>query len=176
MSTETPEAPNPTLNDAPESAQMPDAKHLLAELAQKYSALNEEFLRFRAEAENTRKRTLKDAENARKFGAERLLSELVPIADTLARGLEVAKGENVSIDVLKEGNEATLRLLLKTMEGHGVKEINPLGEAFNPELHQAMTVQDSPEHAPNTVISVFQRGYMLHERLLRPALVIVSAG
>ncbi len=171
MSTETPNQQN----DQPEPAQMPDAQTLLAELAQKYSALNEEFLRFRAESENNRKRTLKDVENARKFGSERLLSELVPIADTLARGLEIAQGENVSIDVLKEGKEATLRLLLKTMEGHGVKEINPLGEVFNPELHQAMTMQDSPTHAPNTVISVFQRGYTLHERLLRPALVIVSA-
>jgi molecular chaperone GrpE len=171
MTTE-PEAHVPQ-NDAPSAEASSPETELLA-LQTKYAALEEEFLRFRAEAENQRKRTLKDAESARKFGAERLLGELLPVVDTLVRGVEVAQSDKASIEALKEGKEATLRLLSKVMEGHGVKELNPQGEIFNPELHQAISVQADAQAPANTVMSVVQRGYVLHERLLRPALVVVS--
>lgn len=147
----------------------------LAEAQARIATLEDEFLRFRAESENQRRRIMKDGENARKFATEKLLQELLPVADTLMRGLEVAKGEKATVENLIEGKEATLRMLAKALENNGVKEINPMGEVFNPELHQAMTVQPGAEGvAPNTVVAVFQRGYLLNERLLRPALVVVS--
>lgn len=147
----------------------------LAEAQARVATLEDEFLRFRAESENQRRRIMKDGENARKFATEKLLQELLPVADTLMRGLEVAKGEKATVENLIEGKEATLRMLAKALENNGVKEINPVGEVFNPELHQAMTVQPGAEGvAPNTVVAVFQRGYLLNERLLRPALVVVS--
>ena len=147
----------------------------LAEAQARIATLEDEFLRFRAESENQRRRIMKDGENARKFATEKLLQELLPVADTLMRGLEVAKGEKATVENLIEGKEATLRMLAKALENNGVKEVNPVGEVFNPELHQAMTVQPGAEGvAPNTVVAVFQRGYLLNERLLRPALVVVS--
>ena len=147
----------------------------LAEAQARIATLEDEFLRFRAESENQRRRIMKDGENARKFAAEKLLQELLPVADTLMRGLEVAKGEKATVENLIEGKEATLRMLAKALENNGVKEINPVGEVFNPEWHQAMSVQPGGEGvAPNTVVAVFQRGYLLNERLLRPALVVVS--
>ena len=147
----------------------------LAEAQARIATLEDEFLRFRAESENQRRRIMKDGENARKFAAEKLLQELLPVADTLMRGLEVAKGDKATVENLIEGKEATLRMLAKALENNGVKEVNPIGEVFNPELHQAMSVQPAAEGvAPNTVVAVFQRGYLLNERLLRPALVVVS--
>ncbi len=147
----------------------------LAEAQARIASLEDEFLRFRAESENQRRRIMKDGENARKFATEKLLQELLPVADTLLRGIEVARGEKATVESLIEGKEATLRMLGKALENNGVKEINPMGEVFNPDLHQAMTVQPAGEGvAPNTVVAVFQRGYLLNERLLRPALVVVS--
>lgn len=147
----------------------------LAEAQARIATLEDEFLRFRAESENQRRRIMKDGENARKFATEKLLQELLPVADTLMRGIEVARGEKATVESLIEGKEATLRMLGKALENNGVKEINPMGEVFNPDLHQAMTVQPAGEGvAPNTVVAVFQRGYLLNERLLRPALVVVS--
>ncbi len=157
------------------SEEASDPSLALAQWEARYKALEEEFLRFRAESENQRKRTLKDAENARKFGAEKLLQELLPVADTLLRGVEIAKTDKATVENLVEGKEATLRMLGKVLENNGVKELNPVGEIFNPELHQAMTMQPATEAFPaNTVVQVMQRGFVLHERLLRPALVIVA--
>ncbi len=147
----------------------------LAATQAKLAALEDEFLRFRAETENQRRRTLKDAESARKFAVEKLLQELLPVADTLIRGVEVAKSDKANLENLIEGKEATLRMFAKALENNGVKEIYPVGEAFNPDFHQAMTMQPAPEGvAINTVVAVVQRGYTLHERLLRPALVVVA--
>lgn len=157
-----------------ESSERTDSDELAQALA-RFSALEDEFLRFRAETENQRRRTLKDAENARKFAAEKLLLELLPVADTLMRGIEVARSDKATIENLIEGKEATLRMLAKAMENNGVKEIDPIGQPFNPELHQAMSTQVPTEGvAENTVVAVFQRGYLLNERLLRPALVVVA--
>jgi molecular chaperone GrpE len=167
--TQTPET------DVKDSSQPESGADALAQAQAKLAALEEEFLRFRAEAENQRRRTLKDAENARKFATEKLLVELLPVADTLMRGIEVAKDEKATIENLIEGKEATLRMLAKALENNGVKEIYPEGETFNPELHQAMSTAPATDQTPaNTVVKVFQRGYLLNERLLRPALVVVA--
>jgi molecular chaperone GrpE len=164
----------PTDQDVTNAASA-EPDNALEQALARIATLEDEFLRFRAEAENQRRRVMKDAESARKFAAEKLLQELLPVADTLMRGLEVAKGEKATVENLIEGKEATMRMLAKALENNGVKEINPVGEAFNPEWHQAMSVQPAADGvAPNSVVAVFQRGYMLNERLLRPALVVVS--
>jgi molecular chaperone GrpE len=161
--------------DTPEPIPTEDLEAALALAQTRFSALEDEFLRFRAESENQRRRVMKDAENARKFAAEKLLLELLPVADTLMRGIEVSKSDKATLENLIEGKQATLRMLAKALENNGVKELNPLHETFNPELHQAMSIQPPADGvAANTVVAVFQRGYLLNERLLRPALVVVS--
>ncbi len=134
-----------------------------------------QVLRLQAELENTRRRAQKDVENAHKYGLDKFAQELLPVKDSLEMGLAAAKGNDHEVaQKLHEGTELTLKMLSDVMEKFGIQEINPLGEAFDPELHQAMTMQESAEHEPNTVINVMQKGYQLNERLIRPAMVIVS--
>jgi molecular chaperone GrpE len=143
-----------------------------AELRMALAELREQTLRERAELENQRRRMAREVESARKFANERLLGELLPVFDSLHAGLKVAAGES---HPLKEGLELTLRQLLKTAGDNGLVELDPKGEVFNPERHQAVTQVPSADAAPGTVLDVFQKGYVLNERLLRPALVVVVA-
>lgn len=143
-----------------------------AELRMALAELREATLRERAELENQRRRMAREVDSARKFANERLLGDLLPVFDSLHAGLKAAGAEP---NPLKEGLEMTLRQLLKTAGDNGLVEIDPKGEAFNPEFHQAVTQVPSPGVAPGTVIDVFQKGYVLNDRLLRPALVVVAA-
>jgi len=145
----------------------------LADAEAKLEEMRETMLRERAELENQRKRLVRDVEQARRFANERLLSDLLPVCDNLERGLGI---ENADVTSLREGMELTLKSLLKVAETHGLKAINPVGEAFNPELHQAVSMVDTPAQAANTVVGVLQKGWVLNERLLRPALVTVAKG
>ncbi len=131
-------------------------------------------LRSRAELENLRKRSERELENAHKYGLERIISELLPVKDSLELGLAAGEGDDDKLAKLREGMELTLKMFDAALEKFGVKEINPDGEAFDPEYHQAMTVQEADGHDSNTVISVIQKGYLLNDRLVRPALVIVA--
>lgn len=130
------------------------------------------YLRTAAELDNLRKRAARDVEQARKFGMERLAAELLPVIDSLEMGLEA--GGNASAEALLEGKKATLRLLRSALEKFGVAEIVPAGEAFDPQLHEALSIQSDPAAAPGSVIAVVQKGYQLNGRLLRPARVVVS--
>jgi molecular chaperone GrpE len=143
-------------------------------MAERVDELEAELLRVRAEMENQRKRSLRDIEQARRFGAERLLGELLQVADSLERGLQAAEQDGVTIDTLKEGKALTLSQLGKVFASQGVVEEDPTGKPFDPELHQAMAMQPSAEHPEGTVLHVVQKGYRLHDRLLRPAMVVVS--
>ena len=143
-----------------------------AELRMALAELREQTLRERAELENQRRRMAREVESARKFANERLLGDLLPVFDSLHAGLKAA---GVEAHPLKEGLELTLRQLLKTAKDNGLIELDPKGEVFNPEFHQAVTQLPSPGAAPGTVLDVFQKGYVLNERLLRPALVVVVA-
>lgn len=134
----------------------------------------EHVLRARAEAENMRRRMERDVEKAHKFALESFAQELLSVVDSLELGLVAAKEENATVEKLTEGKELTLRLLKNTLEKFNITEVNPAGEAFNPELHQAMTMQESSEQKPNTVLMVFQKGYLLNDRLIRPARVVVA--
>ncbi|MBS0193371.1 MAG: nucleotide exchange factor GrpE [Proteobacteria bacterium] len=141
-----------------------------AELAR----MREQFLREHAELENARKRQARDLEQSRKFANERLLGALLPVFDSLEAGLAALKDATPQV---REGLELTLRQLLKVASDNGMTVVDPLGHAFNPEQHQAIAVLPAgAEHQPDTVAQVHQKGYLLNERLLRPALVIVAKG
>ena len=131
-----------------------------------------ELLRTRAEAENVRKRAQRDVENAHKYGQERLVGEMLPVKDSLELGLSAAQtsGDATSI---REGLELTLKMFDAALEKAGVTELNPVGEKFDPEWHQAMSMQVS-DAEPGSVLTVMQKGYRLNDRLVRPAMVIVA--
>jgi molecular chaperone GrpE len=131
------------------------------------------MLRMQAEMENLRKRLLRDVERSRKFALERIMKDLLQVRDGMERGLEVT-GESATVDSLREGQQLTLRMLAKVLQDHGMEEIDPLGQPFDPEQHEAMTVMPSAEVEENTVLEVLQKGFRLHDRLLRPARVVVS--
>ncbi len=128
-------------------------------------------LRERADLENQRKRVARDVEQARKFANERLLGELLPVFDSLDAGLAVAGGEG---GPLRDGMELTYKQLLKVAGDNGLVLVDPVGQPFNPEHHQAISQADPAGAAPGSVLQVFQKGYLLNERLLRPALVVVA--
>jgi molecular chaperone GrpE len=127
-----------------------------------------------AEMENLRKRTQRDVENAHKFGLERFAGELLPVKDSLEMGLAAAEGATGDAEKVREGVELTLKMLAGALEKFGITEVDPVGDRFDPLLHEAMTMQESAEAEPNTVLAVIQKGYTLNERLLRPARVMVA--
>ncbi|NOZ36518.1 MAG: nucleotide exchange factor GrpE [Gammaproteobacteria bacterium] len=134
----------------------------------------DQILRLKAEMENLRRRSAREVENAHKYALERFVQELLPVIDSLEMGRDAAMGEGATLEKLQEGTDLTLKMLLSTIEKFGIKAVHPQGEAFDPELHQAMSMQESAEHAPNTVMNVMQKGYLLNDRLVRPAMVVVS--
>ena len=134
----------------------------------------DQLLRTKAEMDNIRRRTQKDLENAHKFALEKFISEMLAVKDSLELGVEAAGQENANVDNLREGSELTLNMLSGVFEKFNVVELNPVGEKFNAEHHQAMSMQPSDEHEPNTVMAVMQKGYLLNDRLVRPAMVMVS--
>ena len=141
-------------------------------LAEKKAEENWELLlRTRAEMDNLRKRTEKDLENAHKYGMEKFVNEMLPVKDSMELGLAA---EDVTVESLHEGMKLTMNMFNTTFEKLGVREIDPQNEPFDPELHQAMTMQEVNDVEPNTVIAVMQKGYLLNDRLVRPAMVIVS--
>jgi molecular chaperone GrpE len=151
-----------------------NADSLEAQLEQAQAKASENwdaYLRAKAEMDNLRRRNTKDLENAHKYGIEKFVTELLPVLDSMALGLAV---EDASAESLREGMELTMNILQKMMEKLNIEEIDPLNEKFDPEKHQAMTMQPNADVEPNTVIAVMQKGYSLNERLIRPAMVIVS--
>jgi len=131
----------------------------------------EMLLRTKAEMENLRKRTQKDLENAHKYGIEKFVSELLPVVDSMELGLAV---EEASVESLREGMALTLNMVSQALEKFNIAVIDPIEQKFDPEFHQAMSMQPSNEVEPNTVIAVMQKGYTLNDRLVRPAMVMVS--
>jgi molecular chaperone GrpE len=133
----------------------------------------DQLLRARAELENERRRFQRDLENAHKFGLERFALELLPVKDSLELGLS-ATGEGQDLAKVREGVELTLKMINAAFQKFGIHEVDPAGQRFNPELHQAMSATETDQVEPNTVVAVYQKGYLLKERLLRPALVVVA--
>jgi molecular chaperone GrpE len=134
----------------------------------------DQLMRSQAEMDNLRKRNQRDLEHAHKFALEKFSQELLQVWDSLELGHQAALDKNVDVAKLREGTELTLKLLVSVMEKNGIQQINPEGEPFNPEYHQAMSIQERSDVAPHTVVAVVQKGYLLNGRLIRPAMVIVS--
>ena len=160
-----------TSNASDESVDLP-AK--LAELEEKLLAAKDAQLRTVAEMDNLRKRMEREITNAGKYATEKLRGELVGVADSLDLGMAAAEKPEAQVSSLIEGMQLTQKQMQSTLEKYGVTAVNPVGEAFNPDLHEAMTMLPSAEVAPNHVLEVMQKGYRLHDRLLRPAMVVVS--
>ena len=134
----------------------------------------ERALRAQAELENFRKRTERDLENAHKYALERFVSELLPVRDSLELGLAASAGEGADASGIAEGMELTLRMLDQAMDKFGVSTVDPAGQPFDPGFHQAMTMQESDTAESGTVLTVVQKGCLLNDRLVRPAMVIVA--
>ncbi len=133
-----------------------------------------QVLRLRAEMDNLDKRLKKDIANAHKYALDRFAGELLPIIDSLENGLSIDVGDNEFAKNVHEGLKMTLDLFLGTLEKFAVNPVNPLHETFTPDLHQAISMEENKDVAPNTVLKVLQKGYTLNDRLMRPALVIVA--
>ena len=143
-------------------------------LTTQLSDARDDVLRAQAEAQNARRRAEQDVEKAHKFGQEKLVGDLLPVIDNLERAIEFSDKENETLKPLLEGIDMTVKSFNDAVAKFGVEIVNPQGEQFNPEFHQAMSIQPSNDVSPNTVLAVMQKGYTLNGRLLRPAMVMVS--
>ncbi|ENR2167715.1 nucleotide exchange factor GrpE [Vibrio vulnificus] len=131
-------------------------------------------LRAKAEVENMRRRAEQEIDKARKYALNRFAEELLPVIDNLERAIQAADAESEAVKPLLEGVELTHKTFVDVVSKFGLKEINPEGQPFNPEWHQAMSIQESPDHESNTVMFVMQKGYELNGRVIRPAMVMVA--
>lgn len=131
----------------------------------------EKSVRALAEVDNIRRRAERDVNNAHRYALEKFADSLLPVADSLEQAFQLATQHGD--DAMKEGIELTMKLFVDTLEKHGIKQVNPIGDVFNPQFHEAIAMQPSDGAQPNTVLSVFQKGYVLNERVIRPARVVV---
>ncbi|WP_236247651.1 nucleotide exchange factor GrpE [Pseudomonas mosselii] len=160
------------LNSEEAGAANADARVL--ELEEQLAAAKDQSLRAAADLQNIRRRAEQDVEKAHKFALEKFASDLLPIIDSLERGLELSNADDETIKPMREGIELTLKMFQDTLKRYNLEAIDPHGQPFNAEHHQAMAMQESAEVEPNSVLNVFQKGYLLNGRLLRPAMVVVS--
>ncbi|AMK29269.1 MULTISPECIES: nucleotide exchange factor GrpE [Pseudomonas] len=160
------------LNSEEAGAANADARVL--ELEEQLAAAKDQSLRAAADLQNIRRRAEQDVEKAHKFALEKFAGDLLPIIDSLERGLELSNADDETIKPMREGIELTLKMFQDTLKRYNLEAIDPHGQPFNAEHHQAMAMQESAEVEPNSVLNVFQKGYLLNGRLLRPAMVVVS--
>jgi molecular chaperone GrpE len=152
----------------------PSTDDLVAKLEEEVTLARDAVLRAQADAQNVMRRAEQDVEKARKFALERFCAELLPVVDNLERALEATAGDNEVVRPIAEGVELTLKSFQDALKKFHIEAINPVGEPFDPQLHQAMSMVENADVEPNTVILVMQKGYTLHGRLVRPAMVMVS--
>lgn len=167
---------NPETGD--HSANSPEIEQLtkqLSEAEEKAAQYWDRVLRMQAETENAARRAERDIANAHKFALEKFVNGLLPVIDNLERALAASKESALDAAAILEGIELTLKMLFDVLSKNGIQQINPINEAFNPNFHEAISMQSDPSREPGIVLSVLQKGYLLNDRLVRPALVIVSA-
>ncbi len=164
-----PEELNPQVDDV-----SGEADGRVGELENQLAEAKEQLLRAAADVQNARRRAEQDVEKAHKFALERFANDLLPVVDSLERGLELSNADDESIKPMREGMQLTLKMFLDTLERFQVQQLNPVGEPFNPEHHQARVMEVSATMEPGSVLKVFQKGFTLSGRLLRPAMVVVS--
>jgi molecular chaperone GrpE len=153
-----------------------ELEQLLAESQAALAERKDVEMRAAAETQNIRTRAAKDVEQARKFALEKFANELLPVIDNMERALQGTSPEDEATKAIYEGVELTMKGFLTSVEKFGIKQVNPEGETFNPDHHQAIGMQPSTDFPANTVMMVMQKGYLLNDRLLRPAMVMVSQG
>ncbi|MBE0438780.1 MAG: nucleotide exchange factor GrpE [Gammaproteobacteria bacterium] len=162
-----------TINN-PEVDITEDPAALLEDARNKADQHWNELLRAKADMENLRRRQARDLENAHKHALDKFVTELLPIYDSMELGLKAASGEEASLEAVREGLEMTMKMFLSSISKFGLEQVDPEGQAFDPELHQAVAMQATEGVAANQVLNVMQKGYQFNGRLLRPAIVVVS--
>ena len=163
----------------PEAVETPDdANDSIEDQLLKAQATIKEYwdqvMRMRAEVENNRKRAERDVENAHKYALKGFVENLLPVIDSMEMGQVAAVSDNATLDSIREGSELTMNMFAQVLERSGLQQINPLGEKFDPEKHQAISMVEIKDAESNSVIEVMQKGFLLNERLIRPAMVVVA--
>jgi len=148
----------------------------IEDLQAQLAAKDEEILRMAAEGMNLQKRLQRDLDNTRKFANDKIIKAMIPVMDSFDKALEVIDDDNceVTTEAMIEGTQNTQKIFAKVLEDNGIEIINPVGEKFDPEKHEAMSMVPSPEHEKNTIVNVFQKGYLLNGRVVRAAMVVVA--
>ena len=162
--------------ESSEEGAEPSLEDELTSLQEDLIAARDAALRAQADAQNVKRRAEQDVEKARKFALERFAGDLLPVVDNLERALEAGAGDDEAIKPIAEGVELTLKSFIDALGKQKIEVVDPEGEPFDPNLHQAITMVENKEVEPNTVIAVMQKGYTLSGRLIRPAMVMVSKG
>ncbi|MCZ6470228.1 MAG: nucleotide exchange factor GrpE [Gammaproteobacteria bacterium] len=134
----------------------------------------DQIMRLKAEIENNQKRAARDIENAHKFVLRNFAESLLPIVDSMEMGQQVAKAENANLETIVEGAQMTMDMFIQVLEKNGLQQLDPVGEKFDPEQHQAISMIEAEDAESNTVVSVMQKGFLLNDRLVRPAMVVVA--
>ncbi|MDH3632028.1 MAG: nucleotide exchange factor GrpE [Gammaproteobacteria bacterium] len=134
----------------------------------------DQMMRLRAEIDNNRKRAERDIESAHKYALKGFVENLLPVIDSMEMGQTAASADNATLESIREGTALTMNMLIHVMEKNGLEQIDPLGENFDPEKHQAISMIEAEGAAPNTVVDVMQKGFLLNDRLVRPAMVVVA--
>ncbi|MCP3687453.1 MAG: nucleotide exchange factor GrpE [Gammaproteobacteria bacterium] len=134
----------------------------------------DQMMRLRADIENNRKRAERDVENAHKYAMKNFTESLLPIIDSMEMGMSAAEAANATLQSIREGSELTMNMFVQVLEKQGLIPVDPIGEKFDPEQHQAISMIEDDEAESNTVISVMQKGFLLNDRLVRPAMVVVA--
>lgn len=152
-----------------------DVQSLLVEAQTQAAQHYDSLLRLQADMENLRRRTEREIDNAKKFALERIVNDLLPVLDSMEMGLQASAQAANEQDTIRQGLEMTVKMFQDVMQRFSVEAVDPIGQKFNPQEHEAMTMQPSAEHEPNTVMFTVQKGYKLHGRVVRPARVVISA-
>jgi molecular chaperone GrpE len=134
----------------------------------------DQIMRLKAEIENNQKRNARDIENAHKYVLRNFAESLLPIVDSMEMGQKTAEADNASLETIVEGTQLTMDMFIQVLESHGLQQIDPVGEKFDPEQHQAISMVDAEDAESNTIVSVMQKGFSLNDRLVRPAMVVVA--
>ncbi|MET1080450.1 MAG: nucleotide exchange factor GrpE [Pseudomonas sp.] len=168
------DTPLPDVLDDTEMGSGDDVDARIQVLEEELAAAQDQALRVAADLQNVRRRAEQDVEKAHKFALEKFANDLLPVVDSLERGLELSDASSEALRPMREGMELTLKIFHDTLKRYQLVAIDQEGVPFNPEHHQAMAMQESTHVEPNSVLKVFQKGYLLSGRLMRPAMVVVS--
>lgn len=178
MSKKDVDQPENENEESQEGLEFPSREKLedqLTAMERKVEQYKNQYMRAEAELQNVRRRAERDVSNAHKFGSEKLLADLLPVMDSMIRGLESPESQDPHAKAMRDGLVMTLDILMKTLQKHGIELIDPkAGEPFNPEQHEAMSMISDPDADPNTISEVVQKGFQLNGRVLRAAMVVVS--